>query len=345
MSCRRAVRDIRPGEELTTAYTELGATRWERRAELLQHHLFDIDAPPEAGAGGGAAVAGAEAAGEGSFQAKRQAAERAALQCLPAQPPAAVHPLPQADAEPAGELRLYGSLLPPWAHDERDIELTAVLAPEGTGANHGGQRGQGTRWGGMWGCLPAASSTAVRADASTSFELDDQLLDAAAEASALLDASSGSPAGPVGGLNTRAAGAAPGVQRQTPIVHCWREGGVDLAAAVLELAAQYAAALQLLRAVDGLLAAGSAAAAVRQLLAALAALGSGSRAANGQHPAAGSGAALVLGPRHILRLRLLADLHRAAIAAGQWEVALRAGQQLLPLAEFVYPPVGAPGPP
>ncbi len=48
---------------------------------------------------------------------------------------------------------------------------------------------------------------------------------------------------------------------------------------------------------------------------------------------------LALGPRHLLRMRLLADLHRAALAAGQWEVGLAAARQLLPLYQQTYQPV------
>jgi hypothetical protein len=46
----RAVRPIEPGEEVTITYTDLKTTRPERRAFLLQHYHFDIDA--EAAAGG-----------------------------------------------------------------------------------------------------------------------------------------------------------------------------------------------------------------------------------------------------------------------------------------------------
>lgn len=333
-ACCRAVRDIQAGEEVTTAYTELGAPRWERRAALLRHHAFDIDA-----SAGAAEAAGPVGAGRGGAKAQQQAADRAALQCLPAQPAAAEHPLPPARDAPAGELRLYSSVLPPWPHDERDIELTAVMETNGGGASGSGSSGQGARWGGMWGCLPTAGSPA----ADESFALDDELLEAAAEDAALVAGSIGGPAGPDSGSQQGAAVPAPSRgQQQAPVLHCWQAGGVEQAAAALELATRYAAALQLIQSVDSLLAAGSAAAAVSQLQAALAALGGSSSGASGQGPAA---AALALGPRHILRLRLLADLHRAAIAAGQWESALRAGQQLLPLYKFVYPPVSPAGPP
>lgn len=39
----RTIRTLRPGEEATIAYTELAAPRWERRAQLWEHYLFDID--------------------------------------------------------------------------------------------------------------------------------------------------------------------------------------------------------------------------------------------------------------------------------------------------------------
>lgn len=44
----RAVRPIKPGKEVTISYTDLKATRPERRAFLLQHYHFDIDAGAEA---------------------------------------------------------------------------------------------------------------------------------------------------------------------------------------------------------------------------------------------------------------------------------------------------------
>lgn len=50
---------------------------------------------------------------------------------------------------------------------------------------------------------------------------------------------------------------------------------------------------------------------------------------------------LVLGPRHVLRMRLLAAAARAAVAAGdRWQQALQWMRELLPLYEFVYPEVG-----
>lgn len=45
----RAVRPIEPGEEVTISYTDLKTTRPERRAFLLQHYHFDIDAEATAG--------------------------------------------------------------------------------------------------------------------------------------------------------------------------------------------------------------------------------------------------------------------------------------------------------
>ncbi len=53
----------------------------------------------------------------------------------------------------------------------------------------------------------------------------------------------------------------------------------------------------------------------------------------------GSGAA-VLGPKHVLRMRLCAALLKAAIDAGdRWEVALQAARALVPMYELVYPKV------
>ncbi len=47
---RRAVRAIPPGEEVTISYTDLKATRPERRAFLLRHYHFDVDAGTAAAA-------------------------------------------------------------------------------------------------------------------------------------------------------------------------------------------------------------------------------------------------------------------------------------------------------
>lgn len=47
---RRAVRAILPGEEVTISYTDLKATRPERRAFLLRHYHFDVDAGTAAAA-------------------------------------------------------------------------------------------------------------------------------------------------------------------------------------------------------------------------------------------------------------------------------------------------------
>ncbi|PRW45589.1 histone-lysine N-methyltransferase SMYD3 [Chlorella sorokiniana] len=110
----RAVRAIQPGEEVTTAYTELAAMRWERRRELLRHHQFDIDA--DAAGGSSAASAASSAAAEVGLAAAAAGVEgpsasgsaaaaaagsspaeggafAVALQYLPVQQPAIVLPL------------------------------------------------------------------------------------------------------------------------------------------------------------------------------------------------------------------------------------------------------------
>jgi len=50
-------------------------------------------------------------------------------------------------------------------------------------------------------------------------------------------------------------------------------------------------------------------------------------------------ARVVLGPQHILRLRVLAGLLVAAVDAAEWPLALQAARQLTPLYECVYPKV------
>ena len=317
---------------MTTAYAELAAPRWERRQALLRHHLFDIDAAPlaDSGAAGGAAASGLQgAASQGSSQ--PAAATQAALQCLPQQQLVATLPLPL--AEGAGELRLYACQLPPWPHDSADPALTAVVLAAGAGS--GAAAGASSSWGGMWGSLEQADSAATAA--SQSFGVDG-LLEAAADAGAV-------PVVPGSSSGTTALATAGGAtaqqQPQRPLLHCWspavEQQQQQQHGAIEQLAQRYAAALQLQQGLEGLLAGGRAAGAVQQLALALQAL-SGPPASS-----AGGGrgsASLALGPRHILRMRLLADLHRAAVAAGQWDAALRAAYQLLPLHQQAYQPVG-----
>ena len=317
----RAVRAIEAGEEVTTAYAELAAPRWERRQALLRHHLFDIDAAILTDSAAEAAEAAASGLQGGASQRNSQpaATTQAALQCLPQQLPAATLPL----VEGAGELRLYACQLPPWPHDAADPALTAiVLAAAAAGASCGASSG----WDGMWGSLQQADSSATAA--SQSFGVD-ELLEAAADA----------VPGASGSSHARGHASAGGAaaqqqqqqqqQQQRPLLHCWSPAVEEQQqlAAIEQLAQQYAAALQLQQSLDGLLAGGRASAAVQQLALVLQAL-------SGLPPASSAGggsASLALGPRHILRMRLLADLHRAAVAAEQWEAALKAAHQLLPL--------------
>jgi hypothetical protein len=299
---RRAVRPIQPGEEVATAYVELAAPRWERRAALLRHHLFNIDA------GSGGTPEGDSASGSSSTVAQ------AVMQCLPQQQPACVLPL-DCGAAGAAQLRLYDRERPPWPHDERDVELAAV------------QR-DGGAWGGMWGALQQAEACdgAAAAAATASFgveeEVEDQI-DAGATVPALPAAILNADAGASGG-KAGAQAAAEAAQRAAAI-HCWWPGAPgEHTAAVQHLAERYIAALRLQHELEGLLGDGRAEAALQQLRSALRAL-----------CAAPGG--LMLGPRHVLRMRLLADLHRAALAAGQWAAALEAATQLAPLYKQAYP--------
>lgn len=314
---------------MTTAYTELAATRWERRRELLRHHQFDIDAATAArigtgtadGAepaaepagssadGSGADAAGSSAAAAGAAAGAAGAAAAAVLQCLPEQQPAAVLPLVLEGG--AAELRLYGGQLPPWPHDARDVELTAVVP---TAAGSSGSSGCGM---GMWGSLGQADGLAP-APASASFDVADEA-DCTAVGSAV------------------AAAAQEAHQPPVFVVHCWAVGQQISSQQLRQLAQQYAAALQLQQCLDSLLSSGEAATATTHLQQALQAL-SGRPAG----PAGGRAAALTLGPRHVLRMRLLSDLHRAAVAAGEWEAALVAAYQLLPLYQAAYQPVRLP---
>eukprot|EP00191_Tetraselmis_sp_GSL018_P016945 CAMPEP_0177592938 /NCGR_PEP_ID=MMETSP0419_2-20121207/8840_1 /TAXON_ID=582737 /ORGANISM="Tetraselmis sp., Strain GSL018" /LENGTH=338 /DNA_ID=CAMNT_0019083865 /DNA_START=44 /DNA_END=1057 /DNA_ORIENTATION=- len=96
----RAARALRPGDEVTIAYTELAATRQERRRELREGYFFDLD-----GAGVGADPLG----------------------------PAAAELAPEAEVAPGVTLRAFAR--PAWAEDPADGALTEVrLAPEASGA-------------------------------------------------------------------------------------------------------------------------------------------------------------------------------------------------------------------
>jgi hypothetical protein len=121
-------------------------------------------------------------------------------------------------------------------------------------------------------------------------------------------------------------------------IHSWFPGCFEThKAAVEQLARRYAAALQLQQGLDGLLASRKAAAAVQQLRDTLQVLSPGGAASG----LAAGAAQLVLGPRHVLRMRLLADLHRASLAAEGWSSALATARQLLPLHQQAYQEVGA----
>lgn len=344
------MRAIQPGEEVTTSYTELAATRWERRRELLRHHQFDIDADAaNKPAADGAAATGVVAAGgsnegavgDGSAAASLAAAasgaaaggsSAAALQCLPAQPPAAVLPLVGGTAD----LRLYSCQPPPWPHDERDAALTALVAAPGGGAANGCGSGSSCAWGGMWGSLGQPDDTSLAATpASASFDVAADLAGDGDEAAAQQP---GSAAGP-------SSGASGGQPAASPVVHSWAAAGsVQQGSglqAVQHLADAYLAALQLQQALDGMLAEGQAATAVQRLQQSLAALAD-RPSSNGSSSSSSDGEVvgrLALGPRHVLRMRLLADLHRAAVAAEQWQTALAAVYELLPLYREVYLPV------
>ena len=118
-------------------------------------------------------------------------------------------------------------------------------------------------------------------------------------------------------------------QQQATAIHCWGPGLSAPSPQLLALAEQYVAALRLQQRLDGLLASGQAVQVAAQLRSALRALC--------EAPHGGRG--LALGPRHVLRMRLLSDLQRAAVAAQEWEAALQAARELLPLYKAVYPPV------
>ncbi|KAI7835781.1 hypothetical protein COHA_010324 [Chlorella ohadii] len=337
----RAVRVIQPGEEVTTSYTELAATRWERRRELLRHHQFDIDVDADKqaapggdneGAIGDSSAAASPAAASPAAAASGAAAggsSAAALQCLPEQQPAAVLPL----AGGTAELRLYSYQLPPWPQDERDAALTAVVtAPAGDAAT-GSSSGSSCAWGGMWGTLGLSDDTSLAATpASASF-------DVAADLAGDGDAAAGQQPGSAAGPSSAPGGGQPAASQ---VVHSWSAAGSvqqgSSQQAVQQLADAYLAALQLQQALDGMLAEGQAAAAVQRLQRSLAAL-AGQPSGNGSSSDGAMVGRLALGPRHVLRMRLLADLHRAAVAGEQWQTALAAAYELLPLYREVYPPV------
>ena len=341
------MRAIEPGEEVTTSYTELAATRWERRRELLRHHHFDIDAAAVDGVASAAAAsteagdsskapetAGGTMAAGSSGGTAAGGPSAAALQCQPDQPPTVVLPL----AEGSPELRLYSCQLSPWPHDERDAALTAVVTAVPGGAANcsgSGSSSDSGAWGGMWGTLGLADEPSLTATpASASF-------DVAADLAGDEDpAAPGQQSSPAAGPSSASTGGQPAA---AAVVHSWSAaGGVEQGGdlqAVQQLAAAYLAALQLQHSLDAMLAEGQAAAAVQRVQQSLAALAG----QLGSHSIS-SGAAismLALGPRHVLRMRLLADLHRAAVAAQQWEAALAAAYELLPLYCQAYPAVRA----
>ncbi|KAL4855823.1 Histone-lysine N-methyltransferase [Chlorella vulgaris] len=315
----RAVRTIQPGEEVTTSYTELAATRWERRAALLEHHLFDIDGPgaaadssPHTAAPAAAGPAtGASGTAVGGRQ-QQQARVQAVLRCEPQQQPTAEVVL----AGSAAHLSVYRCQQTPWRHDERDSWLTAVVLAGGAGA-------KSDSWGGMWGCrqpVSGASGASAAAACLESFGVEGQLGGVSHSTHAAQ------------GLGSQTAGES---ERGSGMVaiHSWFPDGFDThKAAVEQLARRYAAALQLQQGLDGLLASGKAAAAVQQLRDTLQGLSPGGAASG----SAAGAAQLVLGPCHVLRMRLLADLHRAALAAEDWSTALATARQLLPLHQQAY---------
>ena len=234
---------------------------------------------------------------------------------MPQQQPAAVVPL---EVGRGVEVRLYACQQPPWPHDERDGDLAEVVLV-GAGSK------SGASWGGMWGSMQQAGSTSGGAAAGVgteSFGVEEEL------EGHLEVAGAGSLGSSSLSSTALAAGPASGAQQGAAVIHCWSGGLAEQRAAAEQLARRYAAALQLQQSLEGMLCDGRAEAAVGQLTQALQGLAGGT-----------AGARLALGPRHVLRMRLLADLHRAALAAGLWEAALAAARQLLPLYKQAYQPV------
>lgn len=138
-AARRAVRPIAPGEEITIAYVELGATRWERRSSLLAQYYFDLDAPqPEASGSGCEPYVGAAAELQLPLAATTPAAAAAGstqhgqvpsgdtAAATPAASRSAAQPQQVLQLSDTTQLRLYCSASPPWPCDARDRELTAV---------------------------------------------------------------------------------------------------------------------------------------------------------------------------------------------------------------------------
>ena len=259
---------------------------------------------------------------------------------------------------------------PPWPADPRDADLTAMVAiatfgaatSSSTSRSSSSQQGQpqdkaaaaaaGEVVGGMWGELPERGGDVA---AEESFEL------AAEEGQSRQRGSN------VGGCSSsRPAGQPP----PEATIHCWGRSAQQQQqqqqeqqqeqhdkelqrAAAAGLAERYAAALHLLAEVDGLLAGAkpeAAAALAGQLEQAISSLSVPITASIGSSVASGSSSssagvdratsaqALALGPRHIMRLRLLAAHLRAAIAAGAWAAALASARALLPLYQATYPP-------
>ncbi|KAG2493715.1 hypothetical protein HYH03_008228 [Edaphochlamys debaryana] len=157
----RALRPLAPGDELTIAYTELAASRQERREALAEGYAFDLGGPGPGAAGPGEGAMEVDGAGPtgptgpgavgptgpggggggGGGQAGGEGAQGAgAAGPLVVRPP----PLQSLELAPGAVLHLYGtygaaSAQPPWPTDPVDADFTRVVAVAGAEAA-GGQR-------------------------------------------------------------------------------------------------------------------------------------------------------------------------------------------------------------
>ena len=283
----RTVTRVCAGEELTIAYVELAAVRWERRNQLLNSHCFDIDATET----------GNEDSRSGGAGEKKEEEESKKIpepRILRDQYDNVIH-----------HYHHRNRTSPPWKHDPRDIQLTSVERKDLQSLN----------------ILDKKEGTERSFIESTDGDLCGawgQII----EKKKRLDSFA------VHGLLDEDEKEVVEEEKKEEMyieVHTWSNGGGNdvLANGALDsFVLAYSEALYTLKESSNTLENRP-----EKLKLALKTLVT---------PSSMQGA-VVLGSRHILRLRLLAGLLHALIESGdQWSDALCVARELLPLYEYVY---------